>query len=221
MIATLSQSLATDNLPVNWFDGTILALLAFGIFRGRKNGMSKEVLPVFQWIVLVIAAGLGYSLLAPVYHTQCGLNNLWSALAAYATIAFAVFFVFSIIKKFLMPRLVGSSVFGNAEYYLGMPSGMVRYACMIIFALALMNAKHYTPAEIAAKKAYNERWYGGGLYSGNYIPDLHSVQEGVFKKSFTGPYIKGYLGMLLIETGPETGKGNEPKQKQPVIHIGN
>ena len=79
---------------------------------------------------------------------------------------------------------------------------MIRFACMVLFALALLNAPVYTQAEILAHQAYAKRWFGGGVYGGNYIPDLHTVQDSVFKKSFAGPYIKGYLGTLLINTAP-------------------
>jgi uncharacterized membrane protein required for colicin V production len=212
-----------DNLPVNWFDAFLLVMLGFGIFRGRKNGMTKEMLPLFLWIGIVIAAGLCYPMVAQLYNNTCGLDKLWSALAGYFSITMVIFFIYSLMKKFLQPRLTGSNFFGGGEYYLGMISGMIRYACIVIFIMALINAKHYTSAEIAAKKAYNERWYGGGLYSGDYIPDLHSLQGAVYEKSFTGPYIKQYLGMLLIETGPDTGGGSggaPSKQPAPVIHIG-
>ena len=37
------------------------------------------------------------------------------------------------------------------------------------------------------------------------------MQEQVFKKSFTGPYIKNYLGPLLIDTAPPPSA--KPEQK--------
>jgi uncharacterized membrane protein required for colicin V production len=212
-----------DNLPVNWFDGALLILLVFGLFRGRKNGMTKEILPTIEWVCVVAAAAFTYNLVAQFYHGTCGLSELWSATLGYLSVAIVVLFIFSLIKKALMPRLTGSNIFGSAEYYLGMPSGMIRYACIALFFLALANARHYTAAEIAAKKAYNERWYGGGMYSGDYVPDFHSVQDAVFKKSFTGPYIQTYLAVLLVQTTPDSSapQAAQKKQAQPVIHIGN
>jgi uncharacterized membrane protein required for colicin V production len=230
MIAAVTQSFSLDNLPVNWFDAALLIILAFGIFRGRKNGMTKEVVPTIEWVVLVAAAGLGYTFVAQFYSGVCGLGKAWSASLGYASIAVLVLIIFSFIKKALMPRLEGSDFFGSAEYYLGMPSGMIRYASVVIFFLALINGPYYSPAELAQQKAYRERWYGGGIYSGDYVPDFHSVQDAVFTKSFSGPYIKQYAGILLVETSPEgggkdNGKATEtasaPKQPQPVIHIGN
>lgn len=226
MIAAVSHSLSTDNLPVNWFDGTILIVLGFGLFRGRKNGMTKEVIPLIQWIAIVITAGLCWSFVADFYHTTCGLSSkLSSAVFGYLSIALVIFIIFSFIKKAVQPRLTGSNVFGNSEYYLGIPSGILRYACILIFALALIHAKFYTSAEIAATKAYNQKWYGGGIYSGNYTPDLHEVQDDIFKQSFTGPYIKDYLGILLIQTGPDDAAGSSgapgAKKPQGTVHIGN
>ena len=62
-----------------------------------------------------------------------------------------------------------------------------------------------------------KRWFGGGLYSGDYFPSLHTIQEQVFTKSFTGPYIKDYLGPLLIEAAPPPAAKPEPKPA--VINI--
>lgn len=225
MIAAVTQSFTTDNLPVNWFDAFLLIILGFGIFRGRRNGMTKEFLPLLLWLGIVIGGGLGYPLVAQLYSSYCGLGKLWSALLGYVSITMVVLFIYSLLKKPLLPRLTGSNIFGGAEYYLGMFSGLIRYACIVLFFMALINAKYYTAGDIAAKKAYNARWYGGGIYSGDYIPDLNSLQDAVYKKSFTGPYIKQYADIMLIETGPDAagggGGGSGPsKQPTPVIHIG-
>ena len=220
MLAALTQSLSTDKLPVNWFDAALFIVLGFGIFRGRKNGMTKEVVPTVQWLIAIVAAGLAYGVVAQFYASSCGLGKLWAGIFGYLTIALVVFTIFSVIKKIVMPRLTGSNVFGSAEYYAGMPSGMIRYACIAIFALALLNARSYSEAEIIQRQIYNQRWYGGGIYSGDYVPDLHGVQESVFKESFTGPYIKNYLSVLLIQTGPDSGNAARAKP-QPIIHIGN
>ena len=95
---------------------------------------------------------------------------------------------------------------------------MLVAACMLLALLALLNAPTYSQAEIKAKEAYTKRWFGGGVYTGNYFPDVHTVQESVFKNSFLGPYIKDYLGALLIETAPADNK-TAPVQKTAVVNI--
>jgi len=218
MIAAVSDSLALDKLPFNWFDASVLLILALGMFLGRKNGMTKEVLRLFQWLALVIVCGLFYAVAGQVLINTVAWSKPDSYVAGYLILAFLVWLVFVFLKKALVPRLTGSNIFGSAEYYLGMFSGMIKFACMIYFALALLNAPVYTATEIQAHQAYVQRWYGGGIYSGNYIPDLHTVQESIFKKSLAGPYIKNYLGMLLINTAPP-GSNTPAAKPQGVITI--
>lgn len=217
MIATMTDSLTLDKLPVNWFDFAVLLVLGLGLFLGRKHGMTKEVVRLFQWLALVIVCGFFYETAAQAVVNIAAWDKGTSYVTGYLILAFLVWLVFVGLKRYFVPRLTGSNVFGSAEYYLGMFSGMIRSACMLFFALALLNAPVYTPAEIAAHQAYVKRWYGGGVYGGNYIPDLHTVQESVFKKSFTGPYIKDYLGPLLINTKPP--EANKPAPKTGVVTI--
>jgi hypothetical protein len=77
-------------------------------------------------------------------------------------------------------------------------------------ALALLNAPYYSLADIAKAKAYNNRWYGGGLkdYNGDFIPSVDEVQVSIFKESLIGPFIKDNLSMLLINT-TETAPGKK------------
>lgn len=219
--ATSAHTLPGNGLPFNWVDAAILILIGFGVFRGRRNGMTRELGPTLQWAAIAIAAGLGYSPLADVFNNYCGLKSqLWCSLLAYFSITFVLFLIFMPIKKALKDRAEKGGLFGGSEYYLGMCSGPVRYASMIVVALALLNARSYTTAELAAKKAYNERWYGGGIYSGDYVPDLHTAQDAVFKESFSGPYLQEGLAPVLIQTGPGNGSAAAPQKPQPVIHMG-
>jgi len=216
MIGAAVQSLALDNLPVNWFDGAVLLLLIIGFFRGRKNGMSKELLPLFKWLSLVLVCGLCYQLPSQLLMSSAGLSKSSSYIWGYLVLALAVFLVFLALKQFFVYKLSGNNFFGSSEYYLGMFAGMIRYMCMLLAVLALLNAPFYSTSEIEAHDAYVKRWYGGGMYSGNFFPSLQNVQEQVFKKSFIGPYIKDYLGTLLVESTAAAGK---PQQKTPVINI--
>ncbi len=215
MIAAITSSLTFDKLPVNWFDAALLLVLGLGLFRGRKNGMTKEVLRVFQWLALVIVCGLFYEVAAQALINIAAWDKPSSYVTGYLMLAFLVWVVFVGLKKVFVPRLTGSNIFGSGEYYLGMFSGMIRFACMAFFVLALLNAPVYTQAEIQAHQAYVKRWFGGGLYGGNYIPDFQMVQESIFKNSFSGPYIKDYLGTLLVNTEPS--ESPKPVAKQAGV----
>ncbi len=224
MIAVATHSLALDKLPFGWFDVVLVAVLGFGLFRGRRNGMTKEVLPMFQLVATVLVCGLGYETAGQLLTNTAGLDKLPAFILGYLALALVVHLVFILVKKILMPRLTGSNFFGSSEYYLGMASGMIRYACMLFVALALLNAPVYTSADIARAKAYNARWYGGGMdgYSGDFFPTVQTLQEGVFKTSFTGKYIRQYTEVMMVNTGSAgTETLTAAPQKQPVIHIGN
>jgi uncharacterized membrane protein required for colicin V production len=223
MIAVATQSMASSSLPFNWFDIAVIVILAIGFFRGRKNGMSRELLPACQWVALVLVCGLGYSLVAQLFRNATSLDQLTSDVLAYLLLAAVVWALTSIPKHKFADRLAVSNFFGASEFYLGMLMGMVRFACILLAVLALLNAPFYTAADIEAHTAYVQRWYGGGEqgFSGEFIPSLQSVQEQVLQKSFVGPCIKKYLGPLLINTTqPDAQKSSAP-QTHPVIHIGN
>src|SRR5665213_2085522 len=150
-------------LSFGWFDVVLVLVLAFGFWRGRKRGMSREALPTSMWLLAVIGAGLGYQLLGDLllqtgYVKKVFGNSFNERTAAYVTsylaIALVVFILYSILKNFFREKLSGSNAFGSGEYYLGTISGMIRYACMVLFVLALLNAPYYSVNEINARKAY-------------------------------------------------------------------
>ena len=210
MLAVSVNSMTANSLQVNWFDAVVVAMLCFGLFRGRKNGMSKEILPLFQWLAVVFICGLFYSVVADLLVKYASVDKMTSYIFGYTILALAVFFIFSMLKRVVSAKLFGSNLFGNAEYYLGMPSGMVRFACMLLFALSFLNAPAYSAAQVQAANNYQERWYGA-----HFFPDLFNVQEQVFKQSFTGPYLKGYLGVLMIKPTGSGRLGQVAQSEQP------
>jgi hypothetical protein len=226
MIAAATQassSFSLDNLPFGWFDVAFVLLLAFGLFRGRKNGMTKEVLPMLFGVAMVLVCGFGCELVGKLIINLSGWGKLAAYVLGYLVLMSVLYVVYVMVKNVLLPRLTGSNFFGRAEYYLGMLSGLVRYFCIVMVALALLNAPFYSESDIANATAYNARWFGGGLkgYDGNYFPTVQSVQEDVFKKSFIGPFIKKYLGVVLINSVPAASDQSKPAPKnQPIIEFG-
>ncbi|MSU57342.1 MAG: CvpA family protein [Pedosphaera sp.] len=199
-----------DSLPINWFDLLLLVWLGMGIFRGRKRGMSAELLTFLQWVAIVIASSILY---APIgnwlWQSSKVFGLLFSYIVGYAVTAGLVAIIFVLGKRQFGGKLVGSDAFGKWEYYLGIPAGLLRFTCMMIAILALLNARFYSEKEIKA-----ERKYQMDNFDSEFFPTFQAVQAGVFEKSFTGPYIKKYLGFLLIKpTAP--GTGEKPyKQKE-------
>jgi uncharacterized membrane protein required for colicin V production len=227
MIAAATQQISHGKMLFNWFDVALVLVVLFGFWRGRRNGMTKEVLPVLQWLAMVIAGALGYQPLGRLLIDQGWIKSVFGKsvteetaafITSYLLIVIAVFIVFSFVKHHLKPRLEGSNFFGSSEYYFGMVSGVLRYLCMVIFALALLNAPYYSLADIMAAKAYSNRWFGGGLagYSGDFFPTVSEVQISVFKESLAGPFLKDNLSVLLISTGSAIAAPTT----HPVIYFG-
>ena len=204
MIAAITENLALDKLPFGWFDVVFAIFLIFGLFRGRKNGMTKEFVPTLRWVAIVAAAGLGYTFAGQIIFNFSGLGHTGSNCLGYLAIALLVFVVFIPVDGFCTTRLEGSNLFGGTEYYLGSISGLVHHLAILLFFLALMNAPHYTAAEIQAEKDFAAQTFGGGQkgFSGDYFPTFEQVQEGVLKKSLVGPVITDHLGLVLINGGP-------------------
>lgn len=182
------------NFHFNWFDIALLGVLVLGAFRGRKRGMSQELIPLFKWISLVLACGLLYRPLAEVIANATVFSMLTASITAYLGLALVIAVIFALIGRQLGGKIIGSDVFGKSEYYLGIISGMVRFACILIFGLSLLNARFYTQDEIAARNQFVQK-----NYDNDFFPALFQVQDAVFKQSFAGPVIQQQLSFVLIE----------------------
>ena len=200
-----------QNLSFNWFDVCLVLVLGFGVWRGRKNGMSREVIPVSTWLLIVIVGGLCTPFLADWLVKSGVVGKVFgSAVTAstaasifcYIFIAATIFMAFSPVRTKFREKATANNTFGSGEYYLGMTAGCIRFACILLFFLAILNAPVYSAEEIAAQKAYNQRWYGGGQagFSGDFFPSLPEVQADVFNSSFSGRIIRDDLAMILLRS---------------------
>jgi len=192
--------MSLDALPFNFFDVALVAILGVGIFHGRKEGMSQGLIPLFRWLCIVFLCALAYEPVGQFFNQS---TSLFSALScyviAYVGTALVIVALFLAIKHALGGKLLGSDVFGGSEYYLGMGSGLIRYICIVIALLALLNARQFTTTEIKAREKYVN-----DLYGKDYFPGLQVFQSFVFEKSLTGPWIRENLSFFLIKpTLPE------------------
>lgn len=204
--------MSLDKLPINAFDILFLGVLIAGIFRGRKQGMSEEFLSLVQWLMIVAVGAFAYR---PVGQFLADTTRLFSLLTCYliAYVSLIVLLVsaFALIKRAIGGKLLGSDIFGSAEYYLGMGSGLVRFGCILITGLALLNARAYDTKEIQEMEKFQDREFGS-----QYFPTLPAIQASVFQKSVAGPWIHDKLGFLLIE--PTRAEKKELHQKEYTLH---
>jgi len=182
-------------LPINYFDVFVVVWLLIGIFRGRKRGMTQELLPTLQWLGILTLAGLFYGPISDAIfkYTSGAFSLLWANVTGYVLIGFAVHLAYLWVKQAFGEKLTGSDYFGRYEYYLGMVAGLVRFACIIVVLCAVMHSRVYTPAELAE----DEKWQKKNLEEVR-IPTYLSVQHSVLQESFTGQFLETHLSRVLI-----------------------
>ncbi len=201
-----------DDLPFSAFDLVFVAILIAGLLRGRKNGMSVEFMGLVTWVAIVLGCAVAYAPLGEMFVQQGSVFSLLSCyLLAYVAAAMVIYGLFALFKRILGGKLLGSDIFGRSEYYLGMGSGVVRFTCILLAVLALLNARYFPPTEVRAMQQFQDDVYGS-----NYFPTLHTVQSIVFEKSLFGRWIKDNLSFLLIKpTVPEVKELHQKEYNLP------
>lgn len=203
--------MSLDKLPINVFDCVVLAVFVLGLMRGRKHGMSEELVGLITWLAVVVGCAFAYEPAGQWFAKTSPFSLLASFIMVYITVALFILSVFAFCKSRIGGKLVGSDIFGRAEYYLGMGSGVVRVCCMLLAFLALLNARYFTPLEVKAMEAFQNDVYGS-----NYFPTWHTAQAVVFEKSFTGAWVRDHLGFLLIKpTQPEDKEYHQKEANLP------
>jgi uncharacterized membrane protein required for colicin V production len=194
---------------LNYVDLIVAVWLIIGLFRGRKRGMTQELLPTLQWVAIVVVAGLFYKPFAVVIKQYAQFEQLWSNILAYLLIAFGVHLVYLWIKHVIHEKLIGSDIFGRAEYYLGMVAGVIQFACMVIVACALMNSRVYTRAELAKTEKIQS-----DAFSDIRFPTYGTIQQAVLFQSYSGTLVETNLHSLLIASSTPAPKGQTLAQRR-------
>jgi uncharacterized membrane protein required for colicin V production len=189
------------NVAIGWFDALALVMVAFGVWHGRKRGMSEELLGLLKWVLVVALAGAFYRPTGRWIATLCAWNPHWCAIGAYAGIALAVLVLAMAVQHSLDAKLAGTDAFGRGEFYLGMLSGAVRHLCILLAAMALLNGPRYSAEEIAATAKFQTDNFGNIDF-----PTVAEVQNEVFQKSYAGKFTRTYLPMLLVQPPRPEGK---------------
>jgi uncharacterized membrane protein required for colicin V production len=185
------------NATFDYFDIVAVLWLIIGLWWGRKRGMSQELLPLLQWIGIVTVAGLLYGPFSLVIHQCTQFSALWSNITAYLLIMLCVHLAYLWFKKMFAEMLVKKDLFGKAEFYLGMMAGFVRFGCMLLVGMSLMNSRVATDAELAQTEKFQKDWF-----SDIRFPTYGGIQHDVLFKSFTGSWVQSNLKSVLIVTAP-------------------
>jgi uncharacterized membrane protein required for colicin V production len=182
---------------LNPFDLILGIVLVIGVIRGRKRGISEELIDVIKWIALVVTCAFTYRMLGKLLANSTGLSIVWANIFSYIVVAILILVLFKQIKGAVGEKLVQGDTFGRMEFYLGMVAGAVRFFCVALVFLALLNAKYSTPAQRAA--ALKEEI---AIYGSSFFPSIETTQQTIFAESISGKFIHDKLKFLLIEAVP-------------------
>ena len=193
----------------NWFDCTVLVIVVLGAKAGRKCGFSAEFGVCLQWIAILFSGAFLYQPLGDMLAESWPFSRLFCYLVAYIGSALIVKFAFSFLTRGAGGKLITANTFGAGEHYLGMCAGAVRFLCIILAGLALLNARLYTPqgprASIMTQK---------DTYSAILMPNISTLQTQIFVKSVTGQMVKRELDFFLIKSTVAEHKGLHRKKEE-------
>lgn len=209
---------AVHPLSFGWFDGVVIILLFIGFYRGRKHGMSQEILLVLQWLLIVVLGAQYYQPLGQMVYDLGIIGPLACYWLVYIGIAMVLKIVFTNLKRFIGEKLFASDVFGKWEFYLGMFAGVMRYACWIIFFLAILNGRAYTDQEIVEAEKRQTQELGS-----TFFPPLTKIQDQILKGSATGALVREHLDRMLIRPtspneGPKPAGPNPAKKRENAVN---
>ncbi|MEM3690687.1 MAG: CvpA family protein [Candidatus Micrarchaeia archaeon] len=100
------------SIPWGWFDLIVVALLIGGVVRGRINGMSKELIPLLQWLAIAVGGAFGYKPLARYLAQLTMMDMLYCNVMSYVLIAVVVFMLVMSCKHTLERKLLGADSLG-------------------------------------------------------------------------------------------------------------
>src|SRR5687767_9177690 len=123
------------NMPhftVSWVDLVILLVVIAGIARGRKRGMSEELLDIMKWVSVLVAVAFLQRPMGEMMASSTMFSLLSCYIFVYTMIVVVLKVIFGFLRKQIGDKLVSSDFFGSAEYYLGMLAGAFRYVCVTI-----------------------------------------------------------------------------------------
>jgi uncharacterized membrane protein required for colicin V production len=181
----------------NWFDLVVVVMLVIGLIRGRMRGMSAELLPLLQWLLILVVGAHTYEPVGRLLHTVSQLKLVYCNVAVYLFVAALLKWLFTALKHLMGDKLLSADAFGKGEYFIGMFGGAARFACMVMVCLALLHA-FYVPEPPRAADAKPPPKTDTSFLDGW---TLASRQQDVFSRSFLGPVVRRHLSTLLIRPG--------------------
>lgn len=179
-----------------WFDLAALAILAVTVMVGLRRGMSEELIPLVQWLTVCLVAGTNYKLPGDMLAAQWKIQPGLAYAICYLALTALIVGIFAIVRRVVGQKLIARHVFGALETPLGGLAGAGRGVCLLLVALAILNARYVSPEE--RERMNQPRTEEGALAAFT----VESIQNEVFVRSRSGAFAQGNLGGLLLTSSP-------------------
>src|ERR1041385_7662862 len=88
-LGTSGVTMKFDVTNINWVDFLTVIVLLVGIMRGRRRGLSEELLDTMQWLAIIFTCAVFYQPLGAAMAAKPVFSTLTYYLAAYIGIALA------------------------------------------------------------------------------------------------------------------------------------
>jgi uncharacterized membrane protein required for colicin V production len=195
LAAAVAKPVAAPSTPGNLFDGFVIVMLIIGMIRGKMRGMSEELLDVFEWLLVVVVAAHAYKPIGDWVANFAKIPVVLAYVGSYLFVVIVITSIFATVKRKMGEKVFESDLFGGAEYPLGMLGGMVRYGCMVMMLLAILNAFVLDYSQVEIKRKAQEKDLGEGMS----FPTKESLHQGIFIGSIVGQFARNNLETQMIE----------------------
>ncbi|MCX8108184.1 MAG: CvpA family protein [Verrucomicrobiae bacterium] len=130
---------------LNWFDGVALVLLVMIAWAGYRHGAAEELLPTVQWWTIVYTAARTHVPLGFMLNRSSGVNLASCYVAVYLCETAVITLVFVWLRSVLGGRIAAAQLFGKADAALGFILGIGKWAGILTFLVAVLNAYDMSP----------------------------------------------------------------------------
>jgi uncharacterized membrane protein required for colicin V production len=193
----LSQRKLMKDLNITWFEIVLLIAVGIGLLRGRKRGMSEELLEVMQWLAIVVVCSLTYHPMGLFMEDFTHMGYNFCFVTSYLIVALLIKLLCTAIKRSTGEKLVQADTFGGMEYYFGMVAGVIRWLCILIVMVSFLHAYYISPQDRARTAKLQEDNFGSISF-----PTIGSLQHTVFYESPSGAFIRKRLAAQMIQPVP-------------------
>jgi len=179
-------------LRLNMFDAVLAGALGWGIYQGKEHGASTTHVSVVQWMLIGLAGGFAGNLLGSLMFSILG-SAYWGQLTGYLLWIFIVAAFFAFLNSKGKGEWKDADWFGRLEYPLGVLGCVLKYFCIILTIMSILNAKHYSAEDIRKDRAWQIEEFGSALF-----PTFTMLNNTVFNTSFCGPYVKKAFSWAIL-----------------------